>query len=70
MTGYKKGCVCCGNFPVVFTQKCHPDANTIALLNEDGRVAILCAECEAPIINFQSDLMEDKSENVFSGGIH
>ena len=70
MNEFKKGCVHCGEFPVELCQKCHPNANTIALLNEDGQVTIICAECEALILNFQSDLMEDEHENVFNRDVH
>ena len=66
----KDGCAHCGEFPVVLTQKCHPDANTMTLLNEDGSVVVICAECESFIINFQSDLMEDDHENVSGRDIH
>jgi hypothetical protein len=54
MTKHSEGCECCGNWPVIISQRCHPQADTTAILNEDGKLAIICAECNAFITGFQT----------------
>jgi hypothetical protein len=57
---FKNGCECCGGWPVVFVQKCHPEADTIASLDQDGRVTIVCAKCDSFIVDFQTDLQVNR----------
>ena len=73
MTDFEEGCECCGGWPIVLVQKCHPEAYTKVLLHEDGRIYIICAECEDFIVDFQSDLRENKRivhESIPSRNLH
>jgi hypothetical protein len=67
---FQKGCACCGGWPVILAQRCHPEAATMTLVNEDGRVDVVCAECEELVVSFRSDLMEDRDESLSGGNIH
>ena len=59
---HSEGCACCGQWPVVITQRCHPKAATMTLLNEDGRLAVICAECEADILVTQTHYFQEQAE--------
>jgi hypothetical protein len=65
-----KGCSVCGEWPVVVSQRCHPGESTLVLLHENGTVVVICEKCEKPIIDFQTDLMEEEDESLLGGNIH
>ena len=63
------GCECCGNWPVIVSQKCHPEADTIAMVNKDSTLEIICAQCHEPILHCRTDLVKDH-ESIFRRNIH